>query len=110
MLTSIRKKLNSQAGESIAETLVSLLIAALALVMLAGAMSASTNIVIRSRDKLDGYYDANEQPSGIVKKASGGKTGEMTISGSGVATQSIGVYYFTNDKLGKLPVVSYKNK
>ena len=106
MITSVRKKINSQAGESIAETLVSLLIAALALVMLAGAMSASTNIVIRSREKLNSYYDANELNNGIVKMASGGSAGKIILSGG--VNQSINVYYFTNDKLGKMTVVSYK--
>lgn len=60
----IRGKLRSRAGESIAETLVALLISALALVMLAGVISASTRIVTSSREKLNKYYSVNE---GIVK-------------------------------------------
>ena len=42
----IKEKLNGQSGESIGETLVALLIAALALVMLAGAISASLGVVL----------------------------------------------------------------
>ncbi len=110
MIASIKRKINSQTGESITETLVALLIAALALVMLAGAMSASTNIVLRSREKLKSYYDENEKDSGIVKKASKDNSGIISISEEGVMLQSISVYYFKNDVIGKMPVVSYKEE
>ena len=55
----MKKKLKSQTGESIGETLVSLLIAALALVMLAGAVSASSGVIMKGRNKLNAYYTAN---------------------------------------------------
>ena len=50
------KKLRSTAGESIGETLVALLISALALVMLAGAVSSASNIITRSNDAMNDYY------------------------------------------------------
>lgn len=43
-------KLRGRAGESIAETLIALLISALALVMLAGAISSAANIVRTSKN------------------------------------------------------------
>ena len=39
------KKLNSQSGESIAETLFAVLVAAIALTMLAGMITATANMV-----------------------------------------------------------------
>ena len=51
--TKLRKKIKSPSGESIAETLVALLIAALALVMLAGAMTAASNMIAVSRKKMN---------------------------------------------------------
>ena len=58
--TKAKEKLKSRSGESIAETLVALLISSLALVMLAGSISAAVHIVKKTRDKLDQYYAANE--------------------------------------------------
>ena len=56
MKKRIMAKLRSQAGESIAETLVATLIAALALLMLAGAVSSASNIITRSNDAMNDYY------------------------------------------------------
>ena len=50
------KKLRSTAGESIGETLIALLISALALGMLAGAVSSASNIITRSNDAMNDYY------------------------------------------------------
>ena len=46
--SSALRKLHSKAGETIAETLVALLISALALVMLAGALSAAAKVITTS--------------------------------------------------------------
>ena len=53
-------KLRSRAGETISETMISVLVAALATVMLAGAVSAASNNIAKSRDKMDTYYSENE--------------------------------------------------
>ena len=53
MRNRIFKKLSSQMGESIGETLVALLISALALVMLAGAVSSGMRIVTNSKEKME---------------------------------------------------------
>ena len=49
-------KLRDRAGESIAETLVGLLISALALLMLAGALTSASNIVNKSKTAMEDYY------------------------------------------------------
>lgn len=115
MMEKLKKKLKSQSGESLAETLVSLLIAALALIMLAGAMSASSGVITRSKEKLDDYYSANEGDSGVIKMKSGGGTSAdlgITITDSEavykIANQSFKITYYENDEFSKTPVIAYK--
>lgn len=111
MMEKLKQKLHSQAGESIGETLVSLLIAALALVMLAGAISASSGVILKSRDKLEKYYTANEQVSGVVKMTSGGSAVNdgITIEDNTrvISKQSYKVTYYANDEFGSKTVVAY---
>ena len=59
MKKRIMAKLLSQAGESIAETLVATLIAALALLMLAGAVSSAARMVNSSKAAVTEYYNSN---------------------------------------------------
>ena len=61
LYSRIRARLCSKAGESISETMVSVLIAALALVMLAGAVSTASHVITTSKDRLDDYYAENEK-------------------------------------------------
>ena len=79
-------KLLDQAGESIAETLVALLVSVLALTMLAGAITTSSNIVKKSKDKLGAYYTQNES---LVEMSSESGSATITISetttGAGVS-------------------------
>lgn len=56
MKKSILLKIRSNAGESIGETLVALLISALALLMLAGAISSAAGIVTRNKASIEAYY------------------------------------------------------
>ena len=96
------KKLTSQAGESIGETLVALLISALALVMLAGAVSAGMRIVTNSKEKMDTYYKVN---NAIVARA----TTAPTVNGTAVPDFS-GSLTVTVDKLlptGTIPPATY---
>lgn len=111
MRNKIKRKLNSRAGESISETLVSLLIASLALVMLAGTLTASSGMITKSRAKMKAYYDANEDKTGIVKMLEGGNSTNITIadnSGSCKFSQSCKVTYFKNTEFGSKVVIAYK--
>lgn len=60
LVTRIRAKLRGKRGESIAETLIGLLISSLALVMLAGAVSSAANIVKNSRQAMRDYYESGD--------------------------------------------------
>ena len=55
MRKAAAKKLRSRAGETIGETLVALLISSLALLMLAGAVSAASRAVQQSKTKIEEY-------------------------------------------------------
>lgn len=113
MFEKLKRKLHSQAGESIGETLVSLLIASLALVMLAGAISSSYNVIMKGRNQLNQYYSANEQPSGVVQMASGGSAVENGItirdSTGAISPRSCKVTYYKNDQFNGKTVVAYKS-
>ena len=105
------EKIKSKAGESLAETLVALLIAAFAIVMLTGAISASFGVVVRSRKKIGEYYAKNEVDAGVVKMKGSGASGTMTITdGKGVIDieDPYAVTYFKNDIFSKKVVVAYK--
>ena len=104
---SIRKKLGSRAGESIAETLVALLISALAIVMLAGAVFSGSNIVRRSRAVLDDYYSSNED---IATVDGSWSTDSITITETGTTDPkkfTISVKSYTNDTFQGNTVKAY---
>lgn len=103
----IRKKLKSDAGESISEVLVALLISSLALVMLASMISTTQRIVSTSKEKMNQYYEANQVLDTMSE--SGGDL-DMAISGGAAVNGSTGttslnfsesVSCYTNDTLGK---------
>ena len=106
-------KRRAQAGETIAETLVALLISALALTMLAGSITSSAKLVQKSRDKLDAYYTSNEE-DGVITMKSGGSAGTVTIKeettdvSNKLSDQTIGITYYINDEFTKTPVISYQ--
>ena len=115
-MTKSKYKLNSTKGESISETLVSLLIASLALVMLAGAISATSNMITKTRSALDRYYKANEV---VVNMDGVGADGEdsvvennkiITVYQEGKSSSfGINVKCFKNKVFGGHEVVSYKS-
>lgn len=105
----ISKKLRSRSGESIAETLVALLISSLALIMLAEAMSASSGVITKSRNQLKAY---NQGEEAMVHASGTANPGEIRIttepSDTTLNIPSYSVNYYTNSVFGKTPVVEYK--
>ena len=101
------RKLKSRAGESIAETLVALLISALALVMLAGAISSTANMITTSDKKMGEYYDLDDK---LVRRTEGDGTLNVTITLPGVGASPevhSNVNYYKNDAFASKPVVAY---
>ena len=112
---SIQNKLSSRAGETISETLISMLIASLALVMLAGAVSSASAIITKSKDKLGDYYRENEKLVAVAPSAS---PSSPTIvikeiaphSEDKLRDQSVQVVYVENRTFSNKTVVSYIKK
>ena len=61
MIKQVKQKLKSDAGESLGEVLIALLIASLALTMLASLISTYARMISQSKEKLEKYYAANEE-------------------------------------------------
>jgi len=101
----IARRLKSRAGESIAETLIGLLIASLALVMLAGAIATATRLVLTSKDKMDRYYEADGNMATRSDDTKNSSPIEITQTG-GTVTQRVPVEIYTNNVFAN-PVYAY---
>ena len=77
------KKLKSTSGESIAETLVSVLIAAFALLMLAGTVNTASGLITKGQKKMSEYYNANNNLA-TQDTTNGTSLTSITISGNGI--------------------------
>lgn len=104
----IKVKLKSQVGETIGETLVALLISALALTMLAGAISTAANLITKSETVMETYYTGinalgNPSEDGLSIALS---DGAKLIGGS----DTIGVQFSKNEAFSNKPIIAYKYK
>ncbi len=102
-------KLKSTSGESIAETLVAVLIAALALLMLAGSVNTSSNLITQSQSKLEDYYSKNNT---LVEQGTSKGTLTATVTGTGISESWSDVPYYELNKdgssiLGDKSLISY---
>ena len=100
MKKRIIQKLRCNRGESLTETLVALLIAAIALVMLASMISSTARIVTQSKAKMTDFYKANETVSA--------QTGEGTSGTLTIDDQSYGVTAYLNQSFSNTPIASYR--
>lgn len=106
MKKQMLKKLRSKSGESIAETLVAVLIAALALLMLAGTINTASRLITRSKTALEAYYKENNKLS--EHSSSSGRNIVTVSSGSGEPEWILcSVDLYENDKIGSTPVVAF---
>ncbi len=102
--SKLRRKLHSQSGETIGETLIALLISSLALVMLASMITSTVNLVTESGTKMNTYYEVN------TELENGGSGSEMNISitpeaGTGADIEET-VLYLENNTF-KVSVIAY---
>lgn len=112
LLMKANKKLGGQLGETIGETLVALLISALALTMLAGAITASGNVVMTGRRKLNRYYAERDvvmlMNSGSVTPTSGQMViTESTDSPAHSQRQDV-LLYKSDETFGDKQIAAYK--
>ena len=75
-LSKTHRRIASERGETIVETLISVLVSSLALLMLATAIGTSVNIVLRSRDHMERFYQAE---NAMIESSIGG-TSSSTVS------------------------------
>ena len=107
------QKLRSRAGMTIGETLVSMLVAALALTMLAGSMAAVSKVIERGRTGVNTYYDEVEEMVSMTGDSSVDKTVKFQDMSTGLTTklevedQNVSCY---SAELGNTTVVMYKRK
>ncbi|ETP71953.1 hypothetical protein UYO_2093 [Lachnospiraceae bacterium JC7] len=78
MIKLIHDKLKSTRGETISETLVSTLIAALAMILFSSMVIASRNVIKSSKQSLEDYYD---------------RTTKMAFRESGVKTEDAEIHF-----------------
>lgn len=107
---SLSKKLKGNAGESLAEVLIALLIAALALTMLASVISSTAKMITQSKRKMSDYYTVNSELTTRSHDANNDLTdsGSLTMTVSCKTddtykpaklvsqTESLGITYFAN--------------
>lgn len=118
--SKLKAKLASSRGESLGEVLIALLIAALALTMLAAVISSTSRILLKSRDKIETYYQENDKLAAQDKTSPSTPTMELEVvlKSAAVADKEYEVFltsdapatvmYFVNDKLGSgKKVISY---
>lgn len=98
-------KLRNQSGETIGETLVALLISALALMMLAGAVSSAVNMVNRSKAKTTEYYTEDAKLMSAVTATS--STAVTLTDSVNSISQTITANYAENTALGGVDVIAY---
>ncbi len=106
--TALKKKIGSQAGDSIAEVLVALLISSLALVMLASMITSSSKIITASKTKMQDYYS---ESSGLISPPN--NPGEIQISSvklgiNSSEPQKYDVNYYVSAEFPK--VLSFQKK
>ena len=110
-------RMRSKRGETLAETLVSILVSSVALILLATAIGSSVRIIVSSRDKMEEVYAAESAALKEVGNPSDGYTprnGTLKFSTSTLFRMEtskseneydVSVYTVVNDSEGKqLPV------
>ncbi len=104
-MKKIRAKLKSRKGDSIAEVLVALLIAGVALVLLASMITSSTNIISRSRERMETYYADN---NALAAQSGGGGEATVTVKNGDSTLETFTVTPFVNHGPGNTDVISYR--
>ena len=117
-LINMKEKLHNKGGETLTETLVAVLIAALALVMFAGAISASKTMIERSTEKLNQYYINAEN---MNNRASGNSDSynvndgisclfSEQVDSKTIVIPSQPIIGYENEEFNNKPVIAYALK
>lgn len=105
----IQNRLRSRRGESLTEVLVGLLIAALSITMMAGAITSSVNMIRSSSSRMQNYYEQNNRLEEQTTTPNGTTT--LTIKGAtdddGLNPVSVKVNLYIHEQ-GNVKIISYK--
>lgn len=96
-MRAMQKKWRSQAGESIGEVLIALLISVVGVVMLVGMISASTRVVDKSTRAMHQEYALTDIDSKDT-------TGKVTVKWGSGTEQKTGTFDVVIQKHGTAPV------
>ena len=105
--------MNTSRGETIAETLIALLISSVGLMMLASMIAAGARLISESRQKYAAYYEKNNI---VAEQADDGAAMTVTISPAAVGdadtikTTEVEVIGFRNETMERTPVISYRSE
>lgn len=121
------KKLKNRRGETLAETLVAMLIATLAMMILAGAIGTASNLVARSRTWMENYAKKNlalerrgadydfrgKVQFTLLKDPEHPEKGHAELGDLPMFEDGVEVYYYVNNVIGEdfqHPVIAYKEE
>lgn len=105
----VLRKLKSRAGESLAEVLIAVLVAAIGITMLATMISAGSKITADSGRRDDKYYGGNNLlEMGIADDQWDVTSGSGTVTVAGWAGDSnVSVTYYVHEAAGR-KIVAYR--
>lgn len=107
-MKKILKKLSATSGESLAETLIAVLIIAVALTMLASMISSTSSLVKKGQEQLDRYYTESVKLETFKETESDAKVKFTAESTTGTFNISdVSVDYAENTIFAGHPVIAY---
>lgn len=108
------RKLRANAGETLTEVLISVLVIALGMTMFLSAFLASGRMLQQGEEQMAGYYDSRNQLENnrTAEQASGRYVLELEASGTGGMKKSLASNAYqtgtqTNYRTGQYPIVLY---
>lgn len=107
------RKLRANAGETLTEVLISVLVIALGMTMFLSAFLASGRMLQQGEEQMAGYYDSrNQLENNRTAKPASGYVLELEVSGTGGMKKSLASNAYqtgtqTNYQTGQYPIVLY---
>lgn len=107
------RKLRANAGETLTEVLISVLVIALGMTMFLSAFLASGRMLQQGEEQMAGYYDSrNQLENNRTAEQASGYVLELEVSGTGGMKKSLASNAYqtgiqTNYRTGQYPIVLY---
>lgn len=103
MIKRIKSKLNNRSGETLAETLIAVLISALALVLLLSMITASSRLIQNGEAKMQEMYDGSKkiEQAEITPSDATVKINDNALDGLGEISVNVKLYKDADSSLSK---------